>query len=72
MAGKEKQSTDAEGVLTVSAGLRKRANAIQALATVMEQAEIEAIDVTNTRMVERGMKAVDNFILSCKRELGEI
>jgi len=72
MPAKGRQPITAKEMEALAKQLRSKAALIQTLAAKIREQEREEIRVMNQPMVERGMNSIDRFILSCKRELGEV
>jgi hypothetical protein len=71
MPAKGKQPIKRKGLEDAVQELRNRASKIQVLAAAMERRGLAEISVMNQPMLERAMKSIDRFILSCRSEIGE-
>lgn len=72
MAGRGKQPVTAQEVEKFAKDLRARAALIANLAKVLREKDGEQVEAMGGPMVERSLKYIDGFILSLKRELGEL
>jgi len=72
MPGKGKKPIGPDDMDQIVADLRVRAEAISAMSRAMQDEGMKTVEVMGTPMVRRGLKDIDRFILSCKRELGRI
>lgn len=72
MAGQGKKPIGIEQLHRYADELIRRANVLKAVSDSGKAKGIWEPEVMGQPMMDRSLKSIDGFILSCKRELGEL
>lgn len=72
MADRSKQTITVADLAAVEKELRRRLATIKGIKAAFEEFDANEIEVNGTRSLSRAYKFVDTFLLSCKKELGEL
>lgn len=72
MPGHGKKPIDISEFGRYAKELRRRASVLAALEKAARTKGVQTPEVMGQPMVEQSLQSIDRFILSCKRELGEI
>ena len=70
--GRIKKTIDGDYLASIEKELRKKIAVAKGMRAAMEASGVEEIEVSGKLMLERGLAQIDTFLLSCKRELGEL